>query len=193
MAESLLTLCSVLRERPRIRYARDSLTGEAAAVAQELVRVLDEYGSVVLPPPTGGEARLPPRTVLLILDRSCDIVTPLLHNRIYQAVLLQEFPELAGNGDGERDAATVLDEYGDESWEHVRHLSLEQVREATDATLRQRGDAGGWRRREADVEQGASTGAAGPLAIPLESSDARKHGRLVRSCLERWRATGLDA
>jgi len=127
IAESLLTLCSVLQERPRIRFARDSFTGAPAAVAEELVRILDEYGPLILPTRAGSAPRAgASRTVLLIVDRDCDLLTPLLHDDTYQTVLKQEFPSLleADSGAGSQ---LVLDEYADDVWSLVRYRPVEQV------------------------------------------------------------------
>jgi syntaxin-binding protein 1 len=177
IAESLLTLCSVLRERPRIRYARDSWSGAPAAVAGELARILDEYGPLILPAAgTVSQRRPTSRTVLLLVDRDCDLITPLLHDDTYQMVLRQEFPDLL-EPESRHEPAMVLDEYADDVWSLIRYRALADV---VRLRIAKRGALG------------ANVADANTLLPPeVEPKSLQRHQRLAQRAQSLWASAQL--
>eukprot|EP00347_Sterkiella_histriomuscorum_P013160 403365781 len=79
LAHKLFSLCSVMNERPYIRYQKDSFLCDLLAHnVNEKLKYL--YGSNQI------EFRQP-RGTLLILDRTFDLISPLVHDYHYQSVI----------------------------------------------------------------------------------------------------------
>ncbi|KAI5920197.1 Sec1 family protein [Camillea tinctor] len=88
LAQKVTGLCVSLGEYPKVRYYRPkNPTHEAAVLASHLARFiseeLDEYAqwNPNFPPPTSR-----PQGVLIVTDRSMDLMAPLLHEFTYQAM-----------------------------------------------------------------------------------------------------------
>ncbi|KAI1503853.1 Sec1 family protein [Biscogniauxia marginata] len=88
LAQKVTGLCVSLGEYPKVRYYRSKHpTHEASVLAGHLARFiseeLDEYAqwNPNFPPPTSR-----PQGVLIVTDRSMDLMAPLLHEFTYQAM-----------------------------------------------------------------------------------------------------------
>lgn len=133
IASCLLSVCSVLHCRPRIRY--NAMQPIAQSIATSLGTKLDEFEKII-PGGVQGSSSLSDKysTTLLILDRSIDVVAPLLHEYTYQAMCNDLLPVDDTDPYGMKYAYScrdsqgtviykevVLDEWGDPVWNRLRH------------------------------------------------------------------------
>lgn len=98
LRSQLTSAVCALNEYPYIRYADKSLKGTARSVATHTQRLMDEYfriNTTLSPWGLGGTGRSGRRAtsqlrkdrgVLIIVDRTEDLVAPLLHEFTYQAM-----------------------------------------------------------------------------------------------------------
>ncbi|KAN0067471.1 Sec1-like protein [Elaphomyces granulatus] len=141
LSRKIVSLCVSLGEYPTIRYYRPrSPTHEASVLCSHLARFvqdeIDEYTKYCrgFPPPSPR-----PRGVLLIVDRSMDLFSPLLHEFTYQAMAHDLLPIKDGN---KVTYKTVVDEgrpneavkemeinENDKIWVEYRHLHMKDVLE----------------------------------------------------------------
>ncbi|KAJ5262293.1 hypothetical protein N7524_007598 [Penicillium chrysogenum] len=99
LAQKVVSLCASLGEYPVIRYYRPrSPTHEAGVMCSHLARFiqneLDQFAQYQrdFPPQTNR-----PRGVLLVVDRSMDLLAPLLHEFTYQAMVHDLLPVTDGD------------------------------------------------------------------------------------------------
>jgi len=159
IAQNLLTLCHLLGEVPTIRYQR-SESGVAQSIAEALLDAIRDYeanvpggmrgaqlqaaaveqnaSTAAAPSEDKSSAGTSTNTMLLILDRSVDMVAPFLHEYTYQAMcndLLAADALDSGTTrytyvvrEGDSTASTTreafLDEYADQTWARLRHLHI---------------------------------------------------------------------
>ncbi|KAK2737667.1 vacuolar sorting protein VPS33/slp1 [Myotisia sp. PD_48] len=88
LAQKIVSVCASLNEYPLIRYYRPrDATHDASILCSHLARFvqdeLDEYAKYTKDYPVSSPR---PRGVLLITDRSMDLIAPLLHEFTYQAM-----------------------------------------------------------------------------------------------------------
>lgn len=141
-AAALVNLMVLTEEMPLIRfYCPDQamLLNQFPALrlseilADEYQRQIDDYfrNNPDFPPSSQGDK---PRSVLLIVDRSIDLYSPLLHEFTYQAMAMDIVPLLEREGiykyqleteTGEmKDNKARLDNEKDEDWVNLRHLHI---------------------------------------------------------------------
>jgi syntaxin-binding protein 1 len=94
MAEQLFSLCSVMGERPYVQYQGDSEVSEKiAALVYKKLEYLYNYNK-------SQNSIVPfrePRGTLLVVDRTFDMVSPLLHDYHYQS-MVYDYLEIPENG-----------------------------------------------------------------------------------------------
>lgn len=90
LAHKLFSLCAVMNERPYIQYQADSLLCEEVAlnVYKKIEYLFNYSGGSSLNKDSESQIQArEPRGTLLILDRTFDLVSPLVHDYYYQSVL----------------------------------------------------------------------------------------------------------
>lgn len=128
MAEQIVGMAVTMNEFPQIRYHRDSFDGNALKLASMVQESFDAYTSrnPTFKPQRDG--------VLLICDRTIDLLSPLLHEFTLQAMANDLLPITDGSkyaykytsASGEASREVTLDE-SDRMWSALRHKHIAEV------------------------------------------------------------------
>ncbi|KAF3926534.1 hypothetical protein AA313_de0200363 [Arthrobotrys entomopaga] len=153
IAKKILGVCVALEEFPIIRYYLSPYTNHRAQqlpmmIAEAVQKELNEFQALMQgqgqtwPPP---EDKSRPRSVLFVVDRSMDLVAPLLHEFTYQAMAHDLVPIKETNGkfsyvpDPADPREMVLSDK-DEVWVKMRHKhmtdTIREVREDLDKFIK---------------------------------------------------------
>ncbi|KJE93701.1 vesicle transporter [Capsaspora owczarzaki ATCC 30864] len=133
IADQIATLCATLGENPVIRY---STTNEQNMTLATYVQArIDQYlaaGSIV---PTSSK-----RSQLFLVDRSVDLVSPMLHELTYQAMAYDLLPIVNdvydfkfSTGNGRTETKPVIIGESDRLWPDLRHRHIaDAIRDVSD-------------------------------------------------------------
>lgn len=141
IAQRVVSVCASLGEYPVIRYYKPRMpTHEASVLCSHLARFiqdeLDRFAQFQrdFPPPSNR-----PRGVLVIVDRSMDMITPLLHEFTYQALAhdllpLQEgdkitYKTIINEGAPNEETKEMEISEKDKVWVDYRHVHMKDVLE----------------------------------------------------------------
>eukprot|EP00108_Taenia_solium_P005697 TsM_000885800 transcript=TsM_000885800 gene=TsM_000885800 len=129
LAEQIATLCVTLNEYPKIRYRKRSCNLELAQFIQLKLSKHKEDN------PQLGQGLHKDRSILLLLDRGFDPLTPLLHDLTLQS-LIRDLKEIEGNsykyGKGQDYELTDKDKL----WRELRNDHIADVSKSLPTRLR---------------------------------------------------------
>ncbi|KAJ5894228.1 hypothetical protein N7495_005919 [Penicillium taxi] len=149
LAQKIVSLCACLGEYPVIRYYRPRApTHEAGVLCSHLARFiqteLDQFAQFQrdFPPPSNR-----PRGVLIIVDRSMDVYSPLLHEFTYQAMSHDLLPikdgdkvtykTISNQGKPNEEVKEMVIGEDDKIWVKYRHMHMRDVLEKLGADFAQ--------------------------------------------------------
>ncbi|ORX92868.1 Sec1-like protein [Basidiobolus meristosporus CBS 931.73] len=140
VAQKLLSLCVTLKERPAIRYFSPESQYNNSSVSRELASLLeselDIYSNRDSLPGSRIKSPLPneSKSTLIIVDRTIDLASPLVHEFTYQAMasdLLQlengsKYVYEYFNENNEKSTKKVVLDESDKLWVELRHCHFDE-------------------------------------------------------------------
>jgi len=127
IADKLVSVCATLKEYPTIRYSANTpLAPSLASIVQDKLDDLRKHS-----PEFNTAAKSSSGSTLLILDRTYDVMTPILHEFTYQAMIYDLLPvendhykfSSATNEGKSREKDVILSE-SDPLWPTLRHKHI---------------------------------------------------------------------
>jgi len=146
IAKQLLGVCATMGENPFIRFHRPLGSEPNSSKPQRLASMLqNELDRLARSDPDFPPKRIPPepRATLIIVDRTMDVVAPLLHEFTYQAMSHDLFEINDGkykfnSENTNQEKEVVLDET-DQFWVSWRHIhiadTMSQIKEELDSFM----------------------------------------------------------
>jgi len=130
MAEQLATLCSSLGELPTIQYrAGIEQNLEFAKMVRKKLEFIKTYDTEI------GEGSVKAKSVLLILDRGFDTISPLVHELSYQAMIHDVIP-IVNNIYTYEGKEVFLEDEDDEFWVEYRHNHIAELEDKINAEVK---------------------------------------------------------
>ena len=115
LANKLFTVCAIHMEYPYIQYQNDSEF--CRVMASVLHELFEEFYQ------GANQSRIrQPRGSLIILDRTFDLISPVVHDFFYQTNLVDIKDGLDNNGSTKVDNKTVFINDQDELWVQLRNM-----------------------------------------------------------------------
>ena len=126
-ASRLATLLLSMSENPEIRFRRDGPAGSTCRYVAEALQSRIRGASGQPPPQTS--------SVVIITDRSFDVVAPVMYEWTYHALAADILPDMArsglfeytaklGNGQTQKRMVYLKDDGSDALWERIRHVHV---------------------------------------------------------------------
>ena len=182
MAEQLATLCSTLGECPAIRYEAEDHVEEFSNMVKEK---LDVYkGNDQLGPNSDKS-----KSTLLILDRKFDIVSPILHEFTFQAMVYDLLPIKNNvytyedtNSEGLTSKKQIILDENNQIWEELRHQFIADVNGLLDKKLNEA--------QNLEKETKSAQRLREKIGKTAKLLDAKKNlapfYNLAQHCIDRW-------
>jgi syntaxin-binding protein 1 len=138
IADQLATLCAFLGEFPTIRCHK--AVEELEDIASDLHKRLEDFR---MQSPSFGMGDKKNQSELIILDRGFDVVSPLVHELTYQAMVYDLLGikkdvytyQAATEGGALHSRDIILDE-SDEVWVQLRHRHISEVKQAISSMVK---------------------------------------------------------
>lgn len=202
IAEKVATLCITLNEFPSVRY---QLTSPFATdIATTVVKILTDFKRAN---PAywvnGDEGRERERGQLLILDRSFDPLSPLMHEYTYQAMVNDLLPVRNGvltvsteTNAGATIRKQVLLSEADEYWTELRHQHIASVIEVIKERMSDiiNNNPGAALSKKSGADMSITSMAAAVKALPEYRETMAKlaqHVHIAQQCMDIFTRTGL--
>mmetsp|Transcript_23172 Transcript_23172/g.33979 ORF Transcript_23172/g.33979 Transcript_23172/m.33979 type:complete len:645 (-) Transcript_23172:383-2317(-) len=203
IAEKLATLCITLNEFPSVRYQTSSTT--ATEIATTVVKILTDFKRNNPSFWCHGEDNHQDRErgQLLVLDRSFDPLSPLMHEYTYQAMVNDLLPVRDGvisyssetNAGAKVDKKVLLNE-SDELWVELRHQHIAKVIEIIKERMSDiiNNNPGAALAKNSGSDMSITTMAAAVKALPEYRETMAKlsqHVHIAQQCMDCFSRTGL--
>ena len=203
LARKLVTLCVTLNEVPSIRFqGTSSFCREMATLTHQQISEFKRSNPTFW---CHGDEAHPERekAQLLILDRSFDPLSPLMHEYTYQAMVNDLLPvkdnviafQTEGNGGQKVDKKALLGE-ADELWVELRHQHIakviEQIKEKMNDIIQNNAGAALAKGNGGDMSITKMAAAVKELPEYRETmSRLSQHVALAQQCMDIFGRTGL--